>query len=75
MNNVDIIAKIKKDLEDLSDPAKAEFLPRFFKTLPGGYAAGDVFVGCFRSQCSRGGAEIPRSSHGANEAPVAFRHP
>ena len=45
MNNVDIIANIKKDLEDLSDPAKAEFLPRFFKTLPGGYAEGDVFVG------------------------------
>jgi 3-methyladenine DNA glycosylase AlkD len=45
MNNVDIIEKIKKDLEDLSDPAKAEFLSRFFKTLPGGYAEGDVFVG------------------------------
>ena len=45
MHNVDIIANIKKDLEDLSDPAKAEFLPRFFKTLPGGYAEGDVFVG------------------------------
>ena len=45
MNNVDIIANIKKDLEGLSDPAKAEFFPRFFKTLPGDYAEGDVFVG------------------------------
>ena len=45
MNKVNIIANIEKDLEDLCDPAKAEFLPRFFKTLPGGYAEGDVFVG------------------------------
>ncbi|MGC1456234.1 MAG: DNA alkylation repair protein, partial [Nitrospirota bacterium] len=42
---MDIIANIKKDLEGLSDPATAEFFPRFFKTLPGGYAEGDVFVG------------------------------
>ncbi len=42
---MNIIANIKKDFEDLGDPAKAEFLPRFFKTLPGGYAEGDVFVG------------------------------
>jgi 3-methyladenine DNA glycosylase AlkD len=45
MDNSGIIENIKKDLEDLSDPAKAEFLPRFFKTLPGGYAEGDIFIG------------------------------
>jgi 3-methyladenine DNA glycosylase AlkD len=45
MDNTDIFENIKKDLEDLSDPAKAKFLPRFFKTLPGGYAEGDIFIG------------------------------
>jgi 3-methyladenine DNA glycosylase AlkD len=36
---------IKNDLARLSDPEKAEFFPRFFKTLPGGYAEGDIFIG------------------------------
>lgn len=40
-----MIENIKRELENLSDPAKAEFLPRFFKTLPGGYAEGDIFIG------------------------------
>jgi 3-methyladenine DNA glycosylase AlkD len=40
-----MLENIKKDLDRLSDPAKAEFLPRFFKTFPGGYAEGDVFIG------------------------------
>jgi 3-methyladenine DNA glycosylase AlkD len=45
MDNADIVENIRKDLEDLSDPAKAEFSPRFFKAGPGGYAEGDVFIG------------------------------
>ena len=40
-----MLENIKKDLYGLSDPEKAEFFPRFFKTLPGGYAEGDVFIG------------------------------
>jgi 3-methyladenine DNA glycosylase AlkD len=40
-----VIRNIKQELEMLSDPAKAEFLPSFFKTLPGGYAEGDIFIG------------------------------
>jgi 3-methyladenine DNA glycosylase AlkD len=40
-----VIDKIKKDLQALSNPEKAAFLPRFFKALPGGYAEGDIFIG------------------------------
>jgi 3-methyladenine DNA glycosylase AlkD len=39
------LEEIKRDLAELSDPEKAEFFPRFFKTLPGGYAEGDTFIG------------------------------
>jgi len=47
---VDIIATSRK-LEDLSDPAKAEFLPRFFKDPAGRLRRGGCFRGRFRSQC------------------------
>jgi len=40
-----MVNNIMKELQALSDPEKAEFLPRFFKTLPGGYAEGDIFIG------------------------------
>jgi 3-methyladenine DNA glycosylase AlkD len=40
-----VIKNIKQDLDRLSDPEKAEFLPRFFKTLTDGYAEGDIFIG------------------------------
>jgi len=36
---------IKNELQQLSDQTKAAFLPRFFKVYPGGYGAGDIFIG------------------------------
>ena len=40
-----IVQDIKKALQDLSIPEKAEFFPRFFKAGKGGYAEGDQFIG------------------------------
>lgn len=37
--------EILKELENASDPQKAEFLPRFFKTGLGEYGEGDQFLG------------------------------
>ena len=39
------IQSIKNELNQYTTPEKAEFLPRFFKTNPGGYAEGDKFIG------------------------------
>ncbi|MBI5530381.1 MAG: DNA alkylation repair protein [Candidatus Doudnabacteria bacterium] len=42
MNNLNLLrAEIKK----LASPAKAKILQRFFKTAPGQYGAGDIFLG------------------------------
>ena len=38
-------AELKKDLRKLADPKRAEILSRFFKTGPGEYGEGDVFLG------------------------------
>jgi 3-methyladenine DNA glycosylase AlkD len=37
--------QIKNDLEGLMNSEKAEFLPGFFKAIPGGYGEGDKFIG------------------------------
>ncbi|WP_235893448.1 DNA alkylation repair protein [Litoribacter populi] len=36
---------IQEELAQHADPAKAEFLPRYFKAIPGGYGEGDRFIG------------------------------
>lgn len=36
---------VMTELTHLADKKKAEFFPRFFKTLPGEYAEGDQFIG------------------------------
>lgn len=36
---------IKDELQQYVDKEKAAFLPRFFKTGPGGYGEGDLFIG------------------------------
>ncbi|AOP33225.1 DNA alkylation repair protein [Leptospira tipperaryensis] len=36
---------VRKALQELGDPIKADFLAGFFKTGPGEYAEGDVFLG------------------------------
>lgn len=42
MNNTE---KIKKALQESAELEKAEFLPGFFKAVPGGYGEGDLFLG------------------------------
>ncbi|KJS73487.1 MAG: DNA alkylation repair protein [Desulfotomaculum sp. BICA1-6] len=39
------VQMIKDELLQYSDAGKAAFLPKFFKTNPGGYAEGDIFIG------------------------------
>ncbi len=39
------VQQIQNDLKKLVNPQKAEFLPGFFKALPGGYGEGDQFIG------------------------------
>jgi 3-methyladenine DNA glycosylase AlkD len=36
---------VQSDLQQLANPEKAQFLSRFFKTAPGQYGHGDIFLG------------------------------
>jgi len=40
-----MLNQIKKDIKDLENPEKAKLLQRFFKTGPGQYGEGDIFLG------------------------------
>ena len=40
-----ILAKLKKELLNVSDEYRREMNQKFFKTGPGEYAEGDIFVG------------------------------
>jgi 3-methyladenine DNA glycosylase AlkD len=42
---MDRIKEIKEELNRYIDKEKAEFLPKFFKSYPGGYGKGDLFIG------------------------------
>ncbi len=42
---MDYAQTIKAELQQFADKNKAEFLPKFFKVYPGGYSAGDIFIG------------------------------
>ncbi|HBV96334.1 MAG: DNA alkylation repair protein [Peptococcaceae bacterium BICA1-7] len=42
---MDYVQTVKDELEQCADKEKAEFLPKFFQAYPGGYGAGDVFIG------------------------------
>lgn len=45
VNNVSTAAKVKKALKEKSNPEKAAFFPRFFKSGKGEYGEGDKFFG------------------------------
>jgi len=42
---LEYINEIKKDLANYINPEKAEFLPKYFNAVPGGYGEGDRFLG------------------------------
>src|SRR5688500_834190 len=45
------LKQVRKDLRALADPERAELANRFFRTGPGEYGEGDVFLGIRVPQC------------------------
>ena len=41
----EVATDVRKELQSMADPAKAVILQRFFKTGPGEYGEGDIFIG------------------------------
>src|SRR3712207_4824763 len=39
------VVELRKELKSMADPDKAAILQRFFKTGPGHYGEGDIFIG------------------------------
>lgn len=50
--------EIHANLQSLGDPERAEFLRKFFKTGPGHYGEGDVFLGLRVPQMRNLGSDI-----------------
>ena len=48
-----ILSDLKQELQSFASKGKAEFLPRFFKAGPGGYAEGDRFIGVTVPNCRK----------------------
>ncbi|MEK7571872.1 MAG: DNA alkylation repair protein [Patescibacteria group bacterium] len=48
-----MIAQLRKEIQKAADPRKATFVARFFKTDPGDYGEGDVFIGLTVPQCRK----------------------
>jgi 3-methyladenine DNA glycosylase AlkD len=66
-------SRAREELRKLADPDKARFLPRFFKTGPGEYGAGDRFLGVTVPGCRRV-AKRARSLH-ASEVEKLLQSP
>jgi hypothetical protein len=76
------LAAARADLRALADPSRAKSTATFFKTAPGDYGEGDVFIGvrvpdrestksvCSRSSCSWSNTrrEMPRRGRSASRS-------
>jgi 3-methyladenine DNA glycosylase AlkD len=61
-DNLTEFETIRSELRLLSDPEKADFLPRFFKTGPGEYGEGDLFLGVVVPKIRKAAKEHPHAS-------------
>lgn len=48
-----MLQKIKLEIQNYGSPAKAQKALRFFKTQPGQYGHGDIFIGLTADECRR----------------------